>query len=110
MDQDLKLSPRCPIRTTLEMLGGKWRLLILSQVDQGHQRYGQLKRAIPEISEKMLTQELKALVENDLLVRKNYGEVPPRVEYFLTAQGQRALALLEPIKEFGLGYMQQPRS
>jgi len=106
MAKESKLSPRCPIRTTLEMLGGKWRLLIISEIGSGQVRYGELKRGIPDISEKMLVQELKNLMESDLVTRKNFGEVPPRVEYSLTHKGQKALDLIEPIKNFGLEYME----
>ncbi len=101
------LSPTCPIRTTLEMLGGKWRLLIINEINSGSIRYGEIKRAIPEISEKMLAQELKTLVDNDLVVRRNYGEVPPRVDYSLTENGKKALQLIEPIRDFGLQYIKQ---
>lgn len=100
-----KLEARCPIRTSLEMLGGKWRLLILHQVSEGNHRFGELKKAIPEISEKMLTQELKFLTQSDLLIRKNFGEVPPKVEYSLTEQGAEAVKLIEPIANFGQGYL-----
>lgn len=105
MHKERKITPRCPIRTTLEMLGGKWRLLIIGEIGRGHVRYGELKRAIPDISEKMLVQELKNLMENELVDRKNFGEVPPRVEYSLTHKGKKALELIEPIKNFGLEYM-----
>lgn len=105
MNKQKKITPRCPIRTTLEMLGGKWRLLIIGEIGHGQLRYGELKRAIPDISEKMLVQELKNLIENDLVDRKNFGEVPPRVEYSLTNKGKKALELIEPIKNFGLEYM-----
>jgi len=101
-----KLSPKCPIRTTLEMLGGKWRLLIIHQVGMGANRFGELKRQIPDISEKMLAQELRFLVDSDLLHRQNFGEVPPRVEYTLTAKGKLAQALIEPISKFGISYLQ----
>lgn len=100
-----KLEARCPIRTSLEMLGGKWRLLILHQVSEGNHRFGELKRNIPEISEKMLTQELKFLTQSDLLIRKNYGEVPPRVEYSLNELGEEAVKLIDPIASFGEGYL-----
>lgn len=101
------LSPTCPIRTTLEMLGGKWRLLIINEIGLNSLRYGEIKRAIPEISEKMLTQELKTLVDNDLVVRHNYGEVPPRVDYSLTENGKKALQLIGPIRDFGLQYIKK---
>ncbi|WKN40429.1 winged helix-turn-helix transcriptional regulator [Tunicatimonas pelagia] len=107
MKKNKNLSPTCPIRTTLEMLGGKWRLLIISEIGSGSLRYGEIKRAIPEISEKMLTQELKTLVDNNLVVRYNYGEVPPRVDYSLTENGEKALQLIEPIRDFGLQYIKK---
>ncbi|MEM9675487.1 MAG: helix-turn-helix domain-containing protein [Bacteroidota bacterium] len=107
MRKNKNLSPTCPIRTTLEMLGGKWRLLIINEIGLNSLRYGEIKRAIPEISEKMLTQELKTLVDNDLVVRHNYGEVPPRVDYSLTENGKKALQLIEPIRDFGLQYIKK---
>jgi DNA-binding HxlR family transcriptional regulator len=100
------ITPRCPIRTTLEMLGGKWKLLIIHQIGTSSVRYGELKKNIPEISEKMLAQELKSLGENDLVLRKNYGEVPPRVEYSLTEKGLWALELISHMRDFGIKYME----
>ncbi|MEM7656901.1 MAG: helix-turn-helix domain-containing protein [Bacteroidota bacterium] len=105
MDQaPIHLTPRCPIRTTLELVGGKWKLLMLFQLAQGAMRPSQLRRSIPDISEKMLIQELKILVESGLVVRNNYGEVPPRVEYSLTPKGKLALPLVEAMKVFADGY------
>lgn len=69
-------------------------------------RYGDLKRAIPDISEKMLIQELKSLVDLGILEKKSFGEIPPRVEYRLTQQGKKALPLLEHIKAFGEAMME----
>ncbi len=103
---DGKLSVRCPIRTTLEMLGGKWRLLIINAIGEEAVRFGELKRRVPDISEKMLAQELKALADNHLVVRTNHGEVPPRVDYRLTKQGQQARALIGPMVAFGLQYVE----
>ena len=99
-----KVTARCPIRTTLELLGGKWKLLIIQELAKGPIRLNQLKKNIPDISEKMLIQELKHLVNSDLAHRKNYGEVPPRVEYSLTTQGEKALPLIKQLAEFGLEY------
>jgi DNA-binding HxlR family transcriptional regulator len=87
------------------MLGGKWRLLIINEIGTNRKRYSELKKGIPEISEKMLTQELKTLIDNELIIRHNYGEVPPRVDYFLSEKGKKALELIEPIKNFGLQYV-----
>jgi len=104
---ETKLSQRCPIRTTLELIGGKWRLLIIQQLRSEQKRLSSLKRDIPEISEKMLIQELKYLVENKMVFRKNFGEVPPRVEYGLTDTGQLVLPLIGHMKEFADAYSEQ---
>lgn len=104
-DIETKVSARCPIRTTLELLGGKWRLLIIQQLAKDAKRLSQLKRDIPDISEKMLIQELKVLADNDLVERINYGEVPPKVEYRLTEKGRYALPLIGHLKEFSDKYL-----
>lgn len=98
----MKVSPSCPIRTTLEMLGGTWAFLILHALQSSPMRLGALNKAIPDISEKMLAQELKRLADNGLLERRNYGEVAPKVDYRLTDIGKEAQALIGPIREFGL--------
>jgi DNA-binding HxlR family transcriptional regulator len=100
----INISARCPIRTTLEMLGGKWKLLIIFQLASGKHRFGELKRLIPDISEKMLVQELKSLMDSGLVIRENYGEVPPRVEYYLTEKGRLALPLISEMRTFALNY------
>ena len=105
MQEKMKITPRCPIRTTLEMLGGKWKLLIIFQIGERAVRFGELKRLLPDISEKMLVQELKSLVDSNLVIRHSYGEVPPRVDYRLTEKGKMALPLIEHLKDFGQGYI-----
>ena len=100
----IKITARCPIRTTMELLGGKWKLLIIFQLYKGPLRLSELKKSIPDISEKMLIQELKTLVDSDLATRKNYGEVPPRVEYSLTEKGKAAMPLIEKMRDFALAY------
>lgn len=102
-----EISARCPIRTTLELVGGKWKLLIVYQLGIKNQRLSELKRNIPDASEKMLIQELKHLVESGLAVRINYGEVPPKVEYHLTDIGKEILPLITHIRNYGLKYMEQ---
>lgn len=103
-EKAIRITARCPIRTTLEMLGGKWRLLLLYQLQTGARRPSELKRLVPDISEKMLIQELKSLVENELVHRNNYGAVPPKVEYSLTEKGQLAIPLIHQMVEFVQGY------
>ena len=105
MNSTISVTPRCPIRTTLELLGGKWRLLIIHQIGEQTVRFGELKRSLPDISEKMLVQELKNLVDNGLIIRRSYGEVPPRVDYRLTAQGKKVLPLIDHLRTFGEAYV-----
>ena len=104
-NQEIKVTSRCPIRTTLEMLGGKWKLLIIQQLATEAKRLSQLKKDIPDISEKMLVQELKNLADSELVERINYGEVPPRVEYKLTEKGKFALPLIGHLKVFADNYL-----
>lgn len=93
------------MRKSMEMLGGKWKLLLLDTFKNSPtKRYGELKKSVPEISEKMLIQELKSLVELGLLSKKSYPEVPPRVEYTLTENGVKALPIIESLIKFGTDY------
>jgi DNA-binding HxlR family transcriptional regulator len=98
---------QCPVRKAMEIVGGKWRLFIIQQLGKKTLRYGDIKRAIPDISEKMLIQELKCLVEMDVIEKKSFGEIPPRVEYKLTDKGKLALPLLKHITKFGVALQQQ---
>lgn len=103
---DFAYGPRCPIRTTLELVGGKWKLLILHTLRDGPFRLSELRRLIPDISEKMLIQELKIMADHDMVVRTNHGEVPPRVDYKLTEKGALALPLVGAMKQFADGYLE----
>jgi len=97
-----KLIDTCPVRKSLDIIGGKWRLLIIGQFFQkGIHRFSELKRLVPEISEKMLNQELKYLIEHKILQKKSYPETPPRVEYSLTILGKNALPFIGLLAEFG---------
>lgn len=99
-----KINPsdeKCPVKATLSLLGGKWTLIILYQINEGVMRYGELKRSIPGISEKMLIQSLNDLVKNKLVDKKAYPEIPPRVEYRLTDIGFKTLPIIKKLEEFG---------
>lgn len=98
------VTARCPVRTTLELLGGKWKLLLLHQLAPGPLRFADLKRRLPDISEKMLGQELKTLADSGLLLRIDYAEAPPRVEYVLTEKGKLTGPLLEAMRDFARAY------
>ena len=97
----------CPVKEALGVIGGKWRLQIIFQINDQKRRFGELKRLIPAISEKMLIQELKKLTEAGILHRKAYKEIPPKVEYSLTKEGQKVLPILANIQEFGIGLIKR---
>jgi len=91
----------CPVSSALQIIGGKWRLQIIHEIGLEKRRFGEMKRLIPEISEKMLIQELKKLADFGILHRKAFKEIPPRVEYSLTEYGKEVLPVIEKIKSFG---------
>lgn len=82
------------LQRTLDIICGKWRLFIIYQVGTEARRYGELRRMIPDVSEKVLVQELKALVKLGVVEKRAYAEVPPRVEYSLTLKGREILPML----------------
>ncbi len=92
----------CPIRRAMDLIGGKWTLLILHALGGEQLRFAELRRKTHGISDKMLTQELRRLEAGALVVRKDYGEVPPRVDYTLTALGKEALEVVEALARFGM--------
>jgi len=97
-----KSDETCPVRKTLKLLGGKWTMLILFQINQRTIRYGELKKTIPGISEKVLIEELKLLCEYKFVSKKSYPEIPPKVEYKLTELGRKALPIIDELANFGL--------
>ncbi len=86
----------------MQIFAGKWTLLIIYQINRKIIRYGELKRAIPNISEKMLAEELKFLCKKGLVEKRQYPEVPPRVEYNLTPLGEKVLPIIDEIAKFGM--------
>lgn len=92
----------CPVRKALEIIGGKWTLYIIHQIGNDTIRYGELKRKVEGISEKMFVNELKLLVEKEIIHKKSYGEIPPRVEYSLTDLGREFLPIIENLAEIGI--------
>lgn len=91
----------CPIAATLKVIGGRWKLIILWNLREQPLRYKVLQRCIPNISEKMLTQQLSVLVEDGWVVKKDYGEIPPRTEYSLTELGKSFIPILNHIYTWG---------
>lgn len=92
----------CPVETCLELLSGKWKPRILWKLHQrGVVRFGELKRGLPEITAKMLTQQLRELEQDGLITRKVYAEVPPRVEYSLSEFGLTLKPVLDTLARWG---------
>lgn len=96
--------PACPVETTLTLIGDKWKVLILRDLLSGTKRFGELKRSVGDVSQKVLTAQLRAMEESGLLSRKVYAEVPPRVEYSLTELGQSLRPILDAMWNWGEGY------
>lgn len=96
--------PACPVETTLMLIGDKWKVLILRDLLPGTKRFGELKRSVGNVSQKVLTAQLRDMEEKGLLERKVYAEVPPRVEYTLTALGQSLRPILEALACWGEEY------
>lgn len=96
--------PACPVETTLTLIGDKWKVLILRDLLPGTKRFGELKKSIGSVSQKVLTAQLRDMEESGLINRKVYAEVPPRVEYSLTELGQSLKPILDAMRNWGEGY------
>ena len=96
--------PACPVETTLMLIGDKWKVLILRDLMDGTKRFGELKKSIGTVSQKVLTAQLRDMEEKGLLNRKVYAEVPPRVEYTLTETGYSLKPVLDSMWAWGLDY------
>ena len=96
--------PACPVETTLMLIGDKWKVLILRDLMDGTKRFGELKKSIGTVSQKVLTAQLRDMEEKGLLTRKVYAEVPPRVEYTLTETGYSLKPVLDAMRVWGADY------
>lgn len=92
-------------RKSLDIICGKWRLFILLNLGEHTRRYGELRRMMPDVSEKVLIQELKTLISLGVLEKESFNEVPPRVEYKLTTKGLDVLPFLYDLKQIGEPFM-----
>lgn len=90
---------------TLKLIGDKWKVLIIRDLLTGTKRFGELKKSLGNISQKVLTSNLRSLEENGLLIRKVYAEVPPKVEYTLTDLGYSLKPILDSMSTWGTEYM-----
>jgi DNA-binding HxlR family transcriptional regulator len=91
----------CPVEATLKVLGGKWKVLILFHLDGKAKRFSELRRSIPGITEKMLTQQLKELESDGVVSRKVYPQVPPKVEYSITRHGKTLHPVIREMCKWG---------
>lgn len=96
--------PACPVETTLTLIGDKWKVLILRDLMPGTKRFGELKKSIGSVSQKVLTAQLRTMEDSGLLTRTVYSEVPPRVEYTLTELGQSLKPILDSMQSWGEDY------
>lgn len=100
----VKTLPACPVETTLMLIGSKWKVLILRDLMPGTKRFGELRRSIGSVSQKVLTAQLRDMEACGLVDRRVYAEVPPRVEYSLTELGRSLRPILDTMWAWGEAY------
>ena len=94
----------CSVEATLSVIGGRWKpVIIFNLMHNGTMRFGELKKAIPGVTQRMLTNQLRELEADKVIARKVYAEVPPRVEYALTTRGESLLPVIEAMRAWGEG-------
>ncbi len=103
---ELKELPKCPVETTLMLLNTKWKVLIIRDLLTGTKRFGELKKSLGTITQKVLTTNLRLMEEDGLVSRREFLEVPPRVEYTLTDIGYSLAEILDSMASWGDGYRQ----
>ena len=101
---ELKELPKCPVETTLKLIGEKWKILIIRDLLNGTKRFGELKKACSGISQKVLTTNLRSMEDDGLIKREVFAEVPPRVEYTLTDVGYSLAPVLNSMASWGTDY------
>lgn len=97
----------CPVEATLDLIGGKYKALILWHLSQGKLRFSQLRQAIKSATPKMLTQQLRELEADDLVHREVYPVIPPKVEYSLTETGRSLMPVLVAMRDWGADYLRR---
>ncbi|MDR1688075.1 MAG: helix-turn-helix transcriptional regulator [Clostridiales bacterium] len=99
--------PACPVETALTLMGDRWKLLIVRDLLTGTKRFGELKKSLNGISQKVLTQHLRIMEENELICREVFAEVPPRVEYSLTTLGESLKTIHDAMWRWGEEYKEK---
>lgn len=98
---------RCPMTITLDIIGGKWKGMILYHLVSGTRRFNELMRLMPDVTQRMLTRQLRELEDDGVIIRKVYAEVPPKVEYSLSEVGQTLLPVIQSLTQWGKMYLAQ---
>lgn len=101
----MKFTDCCPVEATLELIGGKYKALILWHLAEGKLRFSELKKAVSNATPKMLTQQLRELEASKLIHREVFPVIPPKVEYSLTELGQSLMPVLASMRDWGAAYM-----
>ena len=92
------------VELSLDIIGGKWKIPIIWRLKDGEMRYGEIRRSLPKVTHKMLTQQLRELEQDEIIKRKVYPEVPPKVEYRLTLLGESVIPVIDLLREWGEQY------
>jgi DNA-binding HxlR family transcriptional regulator len=92
---------RCPVTASMDVIGGKWKILIIHLIRNDINRFGKMSMMLKDISRQMLTTQLRDLERDGIVERKVYAEIPPRVEYFLTPKGHALAPVMEALKDWG---------
>ena len=104
----MMIVPWCPVAATIDVIGGKWKPMILLQLKDGPRRFNELRRLLPHVTQRMLTLQLRALERDGIVVRKDYRQVPPYVEYSFSSQGLTLGPILEAMEHWGIEQRPQP--
>ncbi len=100
-------SQGCPVEAALELIGGKWKGVILYHLMEGTQRFGELKKQVGSVTQRMLTKQLRELETDGLVARKVFAVVPPRVEYSLTPKGETLRPIVTALRDWGTKHLLQ---
>lgn len=106
MKKEKLVRPECPVETAMLLISNKWKIFVLYELLSGTKRFNELLRAIPSISQKVLTQNLRSMEEDGLVTRRVFAEVPPRVEYTLSELGNTLTPVIDALESWGTRYQE----
>ncbi|MCC2624602.1 MAG: yybR [Burkholderiales bacterium] len=105
-----RFDEKCAVQVILKILGGKWKTLIVYTLLDGTKRFNELRRIIPDVTQRMLTNQLRELEKDKIIIRKVYAQVPPKVEYTLTPIGEALKPILEELEAWGACYLEKMKT